>query len=94
MANVYTGGIPETGFNTNLGNSNEGEFDYVPNQNEAKRPDVVRDGGSGGAKTYDKAASQDFLLDPSYQADELSIKRVSGGGSTVNPDDISHADHC
>ena len=94
MASVYTGGIPTGGFDTNLNTSNEAEFGGVPNQSEAKRPSVVRDGASGPGKTYDKAASQDFLLNDSYQANELSINRVTDKGMDIdNPDDISHADH-
>lgn len=91
---VYTGGIPTTGFDGMqvLSTSNEAESD-MQHGGPADAPKVVKEGGATQGKTYDKAKSQDFLLDSSYKTD-MEFATRPGAGKVVNPDDISHSDKC
>lgn len=93
---VYEGGIPQGGYDSNIAGagfsvSSEGESGSTPG-GPANRPGVVNQGGSTPGKTYSKEASQDFLLDSNYKTDK-EVGRPNGS-STVNPNDISHADSC
>lgn len=94
---VYQGGIPGT-FSTEMSNtaystSGENETITVPGKVDAPSPKISKDGGNGGEKTYDKMASQDFLLDSSYKTD-MEVAARPTAMDIDNPDDISHADHC
>src|SRR4051812_31630525 len=94
---VYTGGIPGGGFDVMQGGtaysiSNEAESKVTPGDADAADPKIVNQGGVTQPKTYNKSASEDFLLGSSYKT-SMEAGRP-GASKTVNPDDISHADSC
>ena len=91
---VYSGGVPEGGFNAEMRNagfgvSGEAESSETPG-GPAKRPGVVSEGGSTQGKTHSRTASEAFLLDGSYKGD-MSVGRPTSG-QTRNPNDVSRAD--
>lgn len=91
---VYTGSIPQGGYDSMqvLSTSNEAETSAVYG-GPANAPKVVNQGGNTQPKTYNKDASQDFLLDSTYKTD-MEVAARASGSTVVNPDDISHADSC
>lgn len=99
---VYGGGVPQGGFDAEQANAGFSVSSEAESGQQfggpANAPKVVKEGGPTVGKTYSKSASENFLSDKSYTTagSGLSVRTDfdMGGGKTVNPDDISHADNC
>lgn len=74
---TYKGGLPQEGFHTNLGVSNEAESKGTPGGADAHSPKVVKQGEGGH-----------FVNDSSYRTG-MEVGR-GGKSKTVNPDSISN----